>query len=65
MIAFIKVKLRGPRSIETKLLRLAYELADDARRVKADYPEQDSLANGLSAVSSQLGKMSRSIGRGE
>lgn len=59
--AYRKIKLTGSRSIESKLQRLAYELEADAARVRADHPGQDGLANGIQAVSSQLGKMARSI----
>lgn len=56
-----KVKLTGERSIESKLQRLAYELERDANRIKADHPDQDSLANGVRAVSSTLGRLARNI----
>ena len=57
-----KVKLKGERSIESKLRRLAYELEDDANRIRHDYGrEYDSLANALASISSQLGKLGRGL----
>lgn len=35
----MKVKLRGERSIESKLMRLAYELEHDASRIAVDHPD--------------------------
>lgn len=32
-----KIKTTGARSLETKLIRLACELREDARRVRADH----------------------------
>jgi len=62
MMAIIrKVKLTGERSIQSKLQRLAFELEADANRIKADHPEQDSLSNGVRAISSTLGKMARGM----
>lgn len=59
-----KTKLRGHRSIESKLIRLSNELADDAVRVRADHPDQDALVEALKAISSQLGDLGRSLARG-
>lgn len=57
-----KVKLTGERSIESKLHRLAYELENDAARVKADHGESQAyLSNSLRAISSMLGNLSRNI----
>lgn len=53
------VKLTGKRSLATKLQRLAYELEHDAARVRADHPGQASVANALTAISSQLGGLGR------
>lgn len=54
-----RVKLTGERSIESKLHRLAYELESDASRVRADYPDQQHLANSIKEISSRLGKVAR------
>lgn len=57
-----KIKITGERSIESKLARLAYELENDAYRIKADYgSDRESLAAGLRSVSSQLGAMARGL----
>jgi hypothetical protein len=56
------VKLRGERSIESKLSRLAYELEADAARIHADHPGHASLALSLKDISSRLGRLSRSLG---
>lgn len=57
-----KVKLTGDRSIESKLHRLAYELEADAARIRADHgASHAALVEGIRAVSSQLGRMARSI----
>lgn len=57
-----KVKLTGERSIESKLRRLAYELENDAARVRADHGEKQAyLANSLRNVSSTLGNVARNI----
>ncbi len=56
-----KVKLIGPRSIESKLRRLAYELEADAARIRADHLCEGYLADTLQDLSSRLGKLGRSI----
>lgn len=55
-----KVRLTGPRSLQSKYHRLAYELADDASRVRADHPERENLAAAIDALSSRLGDLYRS-----
>ncbi len=59
-----KVKLTGERSIESKLHRLAYELEQDANRIKADHGKE-YLANSIREISSRLGKVARAMGAGE
>lgn len=57
-----KIKITGERSLESKLHRLAWELEDDAGRVRASHgDEYESLANALKALSSQLGKLARGL----
>lgn len=57
-----KVKITGERSIESKLQRLAYELGEDAQRVKADHgSDREGLSNALSQISRQLGALRRSL----
>lgn len=57
-----KVKLTGDRSIASKLRRLAFELEDDANRLRHDHGKPyDSLANALSSISSQLGNLGRGL----
>lgn len=56
-----RVKLRGDRSIESKLMRLSNELADDAARVSADYPERHMLVIGLREASENLADLASSI----
>lgn len=56
-----KTKLRGHRSIESKLIRLANELADDAARVRADYPGEVDLIEALRDLSSRLGDVGRGL----
>lgn len=57
--AMKKVKLKGPRSIASKLHRLAYELEADASRVRADYPGERYTSDSILAISSSLGKLAR------
>lgn len=57
-----KVKLTGERSIESKLMRLAWELERDASRVREDHPDRDNLANALADISRRLGRVGRNIG---
>lgn len=56
-----KVKLTGKRSIESKLHRLAYELENDAARIKADHPHQVGLYGSVREISRLLGMTARSI----
>lgn len=57
-----KVKITGERSIESKLQRLAYELGEDAQRVKADHgSDRGGLAFELSRIARQLGALHRSL----
>lgn len=58
----MKVKLRGERSIESKLMRLAYELEHDASRIAVDHPDHESTSSGLRDISRRLGKLGRSLG---
>lgn len=61
-MATAKVKISGERSIQSKLSRLAYELEFDAMRIRGDHgTKHEYLANGVAAIASQLGKMSRAI----
>lgn len=56
------VKMTGERSIESKLSRLAYELAYDSCRIRSDYNNRyKTLANSIKVISSQLKKLSRNI----
>lgn len=46
-----KIKIRGERSLETKLLRLACDMREDARRLRTDYADRGTLANSLDDIS--------------
>lgn len=60
-----KVKLRGRRSIESKLTRLANELNDDANRIERDHPGQhDGLIYDLIKASRELGMIAADIRNG-
>ncbi len=57
-----KTKLTGERSIQSKLHRLAYELENDASRIRADHGQgQAGLAEAIKAISSTLGSLARSM----
>lgn len=57
-----RIKLRGERSLESKLSRLAYELEHDASRIRADHKEQ-GLADAVQSISHHLGNLSRGLHR--
>lgn len=52
-----KVKIRGERSIETKLLRLSCELREDARRVRHDHADRPGLANSLDDIAKAMSRV--------
>jgi hypothetical protein len=60
-----RIKLRGERSIESKLDRLAYELGNDAERLRVDHPNKERLIQRLAEVSVTLGVLARAFGDGQ
>jgi hypothetical protein len=55
------IKIKGDRSVETKLERLACELREDARRILADEPAYADIADALQVIGSKLGAAARKI----
>lgn len=58
------IKIRGERSIETKLLRFACELMEDARRVRADHEDRPGLANSLDDIARAMSRTVDALMRG-
>lgn len=58
-----KTKISGNRSIGSKCHRLAYELENDAQRVRYDYSDgaQNYVADTLKEISRMLGNLARKI----
>lgn len=56
------VKLTGTRSLETKLMRLACELRDDARRVDADRAKAN-VASSLNDIAQLMSNTADAIRR--
>lgn len=58
------IKIRGERSIETKLLRLTCELREDARRIRIDYENRPGLANSLDDIAKAMSRTVDALMRG-
>jgi hypothetical protein len=50
------IKLTGKRSLRDKLIRMAYELTEDAGRVLREHPEQAHVADALDVAAKHLRK---------